>query len=165
MRRFFVSVVLSLALASPMLLPLVCLRAPSAATSTVSRSGTLSPLSPIEALSLTTLPARSVLAGPPAVSTTTASPSVPSPASSSSPTTPPLDTVTPQERIEWTRVAICEEGGWVGYSGAAYPDSLGISAANWWAYGGTSNVSEDAQIMVAERIQTDPPDQDGCAAW
>jgi hypothetical protein len=62
-------------------------------------------------------------------------------------------------------VAVCEEGGWIGWSGPAYPDSLGISAANWYANGGTSDVSEDAQIMVAERIQQNPPDQSGCAAW
>lgn len=73
--------------------------------------------------------------------------------------------VTATERAEWTRVAICEEGSWVGSSGAAYPDSLGISAVNWRENGGTSDVSEDAQIRVAERIQRDPPDQQSCAAW
>jgi hypothetical protein len=66
---------------------------------------------------------------------------------------------------EWTRVAICEEGGWIGWSGPAFPDSLGISAANWRSHGGTSDVSPAAQIAVAERIQTWVPDQDGCAAW
>ena len=62
-------------------------------------------------------------------------------------------------------MADCEEGGWIGSSGSAYPDSLGIDAANWWGNGGTADVSEDAQIIVAERIQSDPPDQNGCAAW
>jgi hypothetical protein len=66
---------------------------------------------------------------------------------------------------EWTRVAICEEGGWVGWSGPAFPDSLGITAANWFSHGGTSDVSPQAQIAVAERIQTWVPDQDGCAPW
>jgi hypothetical protein len=66
---------------------------------------------------------------------------------------------------EWTRVAICEEGGWIGWSGPAFPDSLGITAANWWSHGGTSDVSPAAQIAVAERIQTWVPDQEGCAAW
>jgi hypothetical protein len=66
---------------------------------------------------------------------------------------------------EWTRVAICEEGGWIGRSGSAFPDSLGITAANWWSHGGTNDVSPAAQIAVAERIQTWVPDQDGCAAW
>jgi hypothetical protein len=66
---------------------------------------------------------------------------------------------------EWTRVAICEEGGWVGWSGPAFPDSLGITAANWWSHGGTDDVSPQAQITVAERIQTWVPDQDGCAPW
>jgi hypothetical protein len=63
-------------------------------------------------------------------------------------------------------VAVCEEGGWIGSSGPAYPDSLGISAANWWGNGGTTDVSPAAQIAVAERIQQNPPDQNGvCAAW
>lgn len=77
-------------------------------------------------------------------------------------------------------MAWCEEGGtrdyqldgpWF-YSGSAYPDSLGISAANWYRLGGTSDVSAAAQVAVAERIQTYPPDQGatigsraGCAAW
>jgi hypothetical protein len=74
----------------------------------------------------------------------------------------------------WLKVAICEEGGTLLFrdlgpwfdSGAAYPDSLGISAANWYANGGGSDVSANAQIAVAERIQASPPDQDGCTgSW
>ena len=64
-----------------------------------------------------------------------------------------------------TRVAICEEGGWGHYGFPAYPDSLGISAANWVAYGGGSDLSPAAQIAVAARIQPYPPDTNGCAAW
>ena len=80
--------------------------------------------------------------------------------------TGPVDTVTPYERIEWSRVSVCENGGsWIP-QGSAYPDGLGISAMNWYRNGGGSDLSEDAQIMVAERIQLDPPDQDGeCRAW
>jgi hypothetical protein len=66
---------------------------------------------------------------------------------------------------EWTRVAVCEEGGWVGWSGTAFPDSLGITAANWWSHGGTADTSPAAQIRVAERIQSRVPDQGGCAPW
>jgi hypothetical protein len=66
---------------------------------------------------------------------------------------------------QWTRVAVCEEGGWVGASGPAFPDSLGITAANWRAYGGTTDVSPAAQVAVAERIQSQVPDQEGCAPW
>ena len=65
----------------------------------------------------------------------------------------------------WSRVAVCEEGGWIGSSGAAYPDSLGINATNWWSDGGTTDTSPDAQIVVAERIQSNPPDQEGCSSW
>lgn len=67
----------------------------------------------------------------------------------------------------WTRVAVCEEGGWIGYAGPAYPDSLGITAAAWFANGGGSDVSPEAQIAVAQRIEGSSfvPDQSGCAPW
>ncbi|HWB39395.1 MAG TPA: hypothetical protein VG604_04145 [Candidatus Saccharimonadales bacterium] len=68
----------------------------------------------------------------------------------------------------WTKVAVCEEGGWVGSSGSAFPNSLGIRAANWYNYGGGSDVSPAAQIAVAQRminsLGIDIPDQDGCQA-
>lgn len=100
--------------------------------------------------------------------TTTAPPAPPTTSTVPVPTTPPVgdsDGVTTAERSGWSKVAVCEEGGWVGSSGPAYPDSLGISATNWYGHGGTATVSEDAQILVAMRIQMTPPDQDGCAAW
>ena len=76
--------------------------------------------------------------------------------------------VSPEVYSEWTKVAVCEEGGWVGYSGYNYPDSLGINRTNWFAYGGGSDLSPTAQIAVAERIEGSSyvPDQYGCAgAW
>ena len=77
------------------------------------------------------------------------------------------DGVTPEQYAEWTKVAICEEGGWIGYAGPNYPDSLGIDAANWYANGGGSDLAPDAQILVAERIEGYGyvPDQSVCAAW
>jgi len=68
---------------------------------------------------------------------------------------------------EWTRVADCEEGGWIGYASSDYPDSLGINAANWYANGGGSDVSPAAQIAVAQRIEGTSfvPDQNGCGSW
>jgi hypothetical protein len=71
----------------------------------------------------------------------------------------------------WTRVADCEEGGWIGSAGPNYPDSLGIKAAAWYAYGGGSDLSPAAQIAVAQRLLAANgdagwvPDQGGCAAW
>jgi hypothetical protein len=68
-------------------------------------------------------------------------------------------------------VALCEEGGWVGASGSAYPDSLGIDAANWYANGGGDDTSPAAQVAVAERLEASAgtpgyvPDQGYCAAW
>jgi hypothetical protein len=74
---------------------------------------------------------------------------------------------------EWARVNVCEEGGNWGYAGPAYPDGLGISAANWAEYGGGTDLSEANQIRVAQDIEAAAgqagyvPDQppDGCASW
>ncbi len=81
------------------------------------------------------------------------------------------DTVTPYQRQAWEHVADCEEGGDWSFNGPIFDGGLGISRANWSAYGGeqfapeASMASEDQQIMVAERIQAEPPDQDGCSGW
>jgi hypothetical protein len=83
----------------------------------------------------------------------------------------PVDTVTPDERAGWEQVAMCEEGGDWEYDGGSYSGGLGISRTNWDAYGGLeyapegAEATEDEQIMVAERIQSTPPDQDGCSGW
>lgn len=81
----------------------------------------------------------------------------------------------PRDYAQWSRVAGCETGGWrvLGYD---YPDSLGISRANFVAFGGTPQapgpVSRQGMIMqihVADRLiaryGTSVPDQYGCAAW
>jgi len=77
--------------------------------------------------------------------------------------------VDPTLYAEWTRVSVCEEGGWGNYGFPAYPNSLGISATNWYASGGTSDLSISAQIAVAEKFRAQYgmsiPDQNGCAAW
>jgi hypothetical protein len=81
------------------------------------------------------------------------------------------DTVTPYQREAWQQVADCEEGGDWSFNGPIFDGGLGISRANWIAYGGeqfapeAAMASEDQQIMVAERIQAEPPDQDGCSGW
>ncbi len=81
------------------------------------------------------------------------------------------DTVTPYQRQAWEQVADCEEGGDWSFNGPIFDGGLGISRANWIAYGGeqfapeASMATEDQQIMVAERIQAEPPDQDGCRGW
>ena len=81
------------------------------------------------------------------------------------------DTVTPYQREAWQQVADCEEGGDWSFNGPIFDGGLGISRANWIAYGGeqfapeAALAGEDQQIMVAERIQADPPDQDGCRGW
>ncbi len=82
-----------------------------------------------------------------------------------------VDTVTPAQRAAWERVAMCEEGGNWYVNGSRFSGGLGISRANWVAYGGLefapygAAATPDEQIMVAERIQANPPDQHGCAAW
>jgi hypothetical protein len=64
-------------------------------------------------------------------------------------------------------VAVCENAGWNPPRGPAYPDSLGINAHNWYAYGGSSDLSPAAQVAVAERIEGNGfvPDQHGCSSW
>ncbi len=81
------------------------------------------------------------------------------------------DTVTPYQREAWGRVADCEEGGDWSFNGPVFDGGLGISRANWIAFGGeqfapeAAMATEDQQIMVAERIQSEPPDQYGCRGW
>jgi hypothetical protein len=83
----------------------------------------------------------------------------------------PVDTVTPDQRAAWEQVAMCEEGGDWSSDGPSFSGGLGITRANWDAYGGLefapegADASEDQQIMVAERIQPSPPDQSGCSGW
>jgi hypothetical protein len=81
------------------------------------------------------------------------------------------DTVTPDQRAAWERVAMCEEGGNWASNGGGFSGGLGISRANWSAFGGRefapdgAMATEDEQIMVAERIEASPPDQYGCRGW
>jgi len=90
----------------------------------------------------------------------------------SPPATPPtVDGVPAAVFAAWAKVNVCEEGGSWAASGPAYPDGLGISARNWVAYGGGTNLSPAAQISVAQRIEAAAgmpgyvPDQGGCANW
>ena len=84
---------------------------------------------------------------------------------------PASDGVTAAEEAEWERVALCEEGGNWAANGSTFSGGLGISRANWAAYGGLafaaegSAATEDQQIIVAMRIQPSPPDQNGCTSW
>src|SRR5271166_230132 len=87
---------------------------------------------------------------------------------------PPVvsDGVTDAERNAWERVAICEEGGNWQADGSEVSGGLGITRANWNAYGGTqfapegAEATEDQQIIVAMRISPNPPDQNGCTgSW
>ncbi len=71
---------------------------------------------------------------------------------------------------------MCEEGGWgppdlyhPGYQyGPTYWGNLGISGPAWDQYGygvDRNNATPAQQVMVAQRIQANPPDQNGCAGW
>jgi hypothetical protein len=114
-------------------------------------------------LDLGTVPAASQ-AAPTPVAPPVAAPAPPAP-------TGPVDTVTPEQRAEWERVAMCEEGGDWSSDGSRFSGGLGITRTNWAAYGGEefapegAEATEDQQIMVAERIQSYPPDQGGCHGW
>jgi hypothetical protein len=102
----------------------------------------------------------------PAPSPVPATPATPAPAPVG-----PVDTVTTTQRAEWERVAMCEEGGDWSSAGGRFSGGLGITRRNWSAFGGDeyapegAMATEDEQIMVAERIQPDPPDQYGCRGW
>jgi hypothetical protein len=72
---------------------------------------------------------------------------------------------------EWTRVADCEEGGWIGYAGYNYPDSLGITRANWYAGAAALGVSP-SDLDPYNQIAIDMwvtggwiPDQNGCSSY
>jgi len=97
---------------------------------------------------------------PPTTTTTTA------PATTT--TTPE---VTPEVMATWEKVAICEEGGNWAVRGSTYSGGLGISNVNWVAYGGTqfaanaADATPEEQVIIARRIQLNPPDQYGCASW
>jgi hypothetical protein len=81
----------------------------------------------------------------------------------------------PRDYQAWSRVAACESGGWT-VLGPAYPDSLGISRANYERFGGrplspgpVSPAARVAQVRVADRLVASYgaaiPDQYGCGAW
>jgi len=136
-----------------------------------------------ETVSLRPLPHAHTVVTPP--TTTVSAPSTSVPAPVATPTTTTTSTVTtvvpvPTTAVsndnasllaEWTKVAVCEEGGWGNYGFPNYPDSLGINSSNWYGNGGGSDLSPAAQIAVAERVvakYASPgwvPDQEGCAAW
>lgn len=87
----------------------------------------------------------------PTTTTTTTVPSAP-PVVAPPTTQPPVAITSTSVYAEWSMVAHCEEGGWVGYAGPGYPDSLGIDTAAWYGNGGGSDVSPAAQIAVAQRV-------------
>ena len=77
------------------------------------------------------------------------------PAPAPAPPAGPVDTVTPAQRAAWERVAMCEEGGNWTSNGGRFSGGLGITRANWDAFGGLQYAPEgaeatpDQQIMVA----------------
>lgn len=80
----------------------------------------------------------------------------------------------PADYAAWSRVAVCEEGGWYA-PGGFYPDALGVNATNYRTFGGRpdyghlSLAQRVAEIKVADRLikhyGAAIPDQSGCAAW
>ena len=116
---------------------------------------------------------------PPPTSTPPAPPTASVPLTSTSGICePPYDPsdgtgVTCAEYLAWSRVSLCESGGWgtANYAqGPNYFGNLGISSAAWDEYGSgfdRSSSSPDIQIIVAERIEGDAvvPDQGDCVGW
>jgi hypothetical protein len=98
--------------------------------------------------------------------------------SSTTTTTAPL--VSAYVIAQWQTVTVCENAGsWIP-QGSAYPDGLGVNAANWYAEGGGALDPTD-QVLTAERLVDSlvgkviqghvvypgfVPDQDGCdGSW
>jgi hypothetical protein len=145
---------------------------PPAATSAVP-SQLAASTGPTETPSAVPGPAGAVLSRATGLFTPPAPPPPPptAPAAAPAPPPPPADTVTPDQRAAWERVALCEEGGNWQASGSRFSGGLGITRSNWAAYGGeayapeAAMATEDQQIMVAERIEASPPDREGCRGW
>lgn len=106
-------------------------------------------------------------------SSTTASPTIvsvtPVPPAISPVTTPVTTTrsASTAEIAAVAKIAFCEEGGGWFYSGPAYPDSVGITATNWFGNGGGSCVTDVCQTQVelafaARYLGGQLPDQNGC---
>jgi hypothetical protein len=76
--------------------------------------------------------------------------------------------ITPAVFNAWDRVHDCEEPGNWRVIGPIFSGGLGMTNRNWIALHGTEfapNAGEatpDEQIVIARRLQKDPPDQDGC---
>jgi hypothetical protein len=76
--------------------------------------------------------------------------------------------VSPAEFRAWKKVNICEESGDWHVRGETYSGGLGISNYNWDYYrpdsfpANAADATPAEQIVVAERIQPNPPDQHGC---
>lgn len=69
----------------------------------------------------------------------------------------------------WTPVAVCEEGGWIGYASPQFPDSIGQDAQNWYQNGGGSDlrpfVQAEEGMRFLDRWHTSIPDRQGCSAY
>ena len=68
--------------------------------------------------------------------------------------------------------AICETGGDWGMQGSIYSGGLGFLNETWVAYGGlefapnAGLATPEQQVIVAERIQPNPPDVTSCTgSW
>ena len=73
---------------------------------------------------------------------------------------------------DWTETAQCETGQDWSMVGPVYSGGLGMLNTNWVAYGGLQFASNAGyatpieQVIVARRIQTNPPDVGECnGSW
>jgi len=82
--------------------------------------------------------------------------------------------VTATDLAQWSRVAMCEEGGNWQVRGSLYSGGLGITNSNWRYFsrgmGFPANAADATpvqQVAVAKKINAGygVPDQNGCHAW
>ena len=149
---------------------------PVATTATIKPHSTTpaatAPVPPVSAVQThppVTVPA-TVVTIPPVPTTSTTVPAAP---------TPPTPVATPQITPaasgdydhRWDRVNTCENGGSWTPLGSRYPNGLGLTAENWAAFGGGTDLSPSTQVAVAERFAAHYfypgyiPDQQVCASW
>jgi hypothetical protein len=82
--------------------------------------------------------------------------------------------VTPRAMHEWTRVAVCEEGGWRNAHGPTYYGALGWLDATWltfkapWMPRHMDEATPQEQVWAALQFTKRyhfVPDQHGCASY
>src|ERR1035437_4489978 len=143
-------------------------RQSSIPTSTEALSPSIVPVPPSPTITPSATPPAPPTTTPATVPATPAPPASPTPHVSSPPTSAPV-AGGEGDYAAWRKISVCENGapGWNPPKGSAFPDSIGFTAANWYQFGGGSDLSPSTQIAVGNRFMAHYgmalPDQNGCS--